>query len=149
LAQKYRGPSAPNSSSSTTNKTLSYNCHSDVFEVTIKDVMTRTRIMLLVLVLIASGLAALSIASTILASESLLTHEQYMRMGTARNALWFSFGLFQIPIVWLILRSLWAYRGLLQIPISLLGSVLCSLGGGFLLFLIAEHGWYRMAAHFK
>jgi hypothetical protein len=114
-----------------------------------KDMMTRTRIVLLVLVLIASGLAALSIASTILASESVLTHEQYMRMCTARNALWFSFGLFQFPLVWLILRGLWAYRGLLQIPISLLGSVLCSLGGGCLLFLIAEHGWYRMAGQFK
>ena len=105
--------------------------------------------MILVLVLIASGLAALSIASTILASESVLTHEQYIRMCTARNALWFSFGLFQIPIVWLILRGLWANRGLLQIPISFLGSVLCSLGGGCLLLLVAEHGWYRVALQFK
>jgi hypothetical protein len=111
--------------------------------------MTRTRIVLLVLVLIASGLAALSIASTVMASESPMTHEQYIRMCTARNTLWFSFWLFQIPIVWLIFRGLWAYRGLLQIPISLLGSVLCSLGGSCLLFLIAEHGWYRMAGQFK
>lgn len=109
----------------------------------------RTRIVLLVLVLIASGLVALYMASTVLLSESPLPHEQYMRMNTARNDLWFSFWLVQIPIVWLILRGLWAYRGLLQISISLLGSVLCSLGGGFLLFLIAEHGWYRMAGQFK
>lgn len=111
--------------------------------------MTRIQVVLLVLVLIASGLAALSIASTILASESVLTHEQYLRVCTARNALWFSLGLVQIPIVWLILRGLWAYRGIMQIPISLLGSVLFSLGGGCLLFLIAEHGWYRMAGQFK
>jgi hypothetical protein len=108
-----------------------------------------TRIVLLVFVLIASGLAALSIASTVLASESPMTHEQYMRMCTARNALWNSFWLFQIPIVWLIFRGLRAYRRLLQIPISLLGAVLCSLGGGFLLFFIAEHGWYRLARQFK
>jgi hypothetical protein len=105
--------------------------------------------MLLVLVLIASGLVALVIASAVLASESPMTHEQLMRMYTANNVLWASFWLFQIPIVWLILRCLWAYRRLVQIPISLLGSVLCSLGGGFLLFLIAEHGWYRMAGQFK
>ena len=101
--------------------------------------------MLLVLVLVASGLAALSIASAILASESALTHEQYMRMCTAASFLWFSFELFQIPIVLLILRCLRVYRRLLQIPLSVLGSLLCSLGGGFLLFLLFEHGWYRMA----
>jgi hypothetical protein len=111
--------------------------------------VTRTRIVLLVSVLIASGLAALSMASTVMASESPMTHEQYIRMCTARNTLWFSLWLFQIPIVWLIFRGLWAYRGLLQIPISLLGSVLCSLGGGCLLLLVAEHGWYRVALQFK
>jgi uncharacterized membrane-anchored protein YitT (DUF2179 family) len=110
---------------------------------------TRTRIALLVSVLTASGLVALAIASAVLASESPLTHEQAMRMSTAANALWFSFLLFQIPIVWLILRGLWAYRNLLQIPIAFLGSVLCSLGGGVLLLLIAENGWYRLALHFK
>jgi hypothetical protein len=117
------------------------------FGTTIIDVMTR--IVLLVLVLTASGLVALSIASAVLASESPLKHEQFMRMSTATSALWFSFWLFQIPIVWLILRGLWAYRGLLQIPISLLGSVLCLLGGGLLLFLIAEHKWYGLARHFE
>jgi hypothetical protein len=110
---------------------------------------TRTRIVLLVLVLIASGLVALSIASTVLASETPLTHEQAMRMSAAANALWFSFWLFQIPIAWLILRGLWTYRNLLQIPISFLGSVLCSLGGGLLLFFIAEDKWYGLARHFK
>lgn len=105
--------------------------------------------MLLVLVLIAAALVALSIATTTLASESVLTHEQYVRMCTARDLLWFSFGLIQIPIVWLVLRVLLAYRGPLQIPIALLGSVLCSMGGGFLLFLVAEHGWYRMAGQFR
>jgi hypothetical protein len=111
--------------------------------------MTRTRIVLPVLVLIASGLAALTTACNVWISESPLSHEQFMRMTTARNYIWFGFWLVQIPIVWLILRGLWAYRGLLQIPISLLGSVLCSFGGGFLLFLIAEHGWYRMAGQFR
>jgi hypothetical protein len=110
---------------------------------------TRTRIVLLVLVLTASGLAALTIASTAITSDFALTHEQYMRMSRATSALWFSFWLFQIPIVWLILRGLWAYRNLLQIPISFLGSVLCSLGGGLLLFFLAEHKWYGLALHFK
>jgi hypothetical protein len=120
-----------------------------IWGITIKDMKTRTRIVLLVLVLTASGLVALAIASAVLASETPLTHEQAMRMSTAANALWFSFLLFQIPIVWLILRGLWAYRNLLQIPIAFLGSVLCSLGGGVLLLLIAENGWYRLALHFK
>lgn len=111
--------------------------------------MTRTRIVLLLLVLVASGLAALSMASAVLASETVLTHEQYMRMCTVSNSLWFGFGLFQIPIVWLIVRGFWAYKGILQIPISLLGSVLCSLGGGLLLLTIAQHGWYRLAGQFK
>jgi hypothetical protein len=111
--------------------------------------MTRTRIVLLVLVLIASGLAALIIASAVLASESPMTHEQLMRMETANNVLWVSFWLFQIPIVWLILRGLWVYRGLLQIPITLLGSVLFSLSCGLLLSLIDESRWFRIAGHFK
>jgi hypothetical protein len=111
--------------------------------------VTRTRIVLPALVLIASGLAALALASTFLASETPLTHAQYMRMSTAIHLLWFSFGLFQIQIVWLILHGLRAYRGLLKIPISLLGSILCSLGGGCILFILAEHGWYRVAGQFK
>jgi hypothetical protein len=111
--------------------------------------MTRTRIVLLVLVLIASGLAALSMASAAISSDFALTHEQAMRMSTATNALWSSFWLFQIPIVWLILRGLWTYRNLLQIPISFLGSVLCSLGGGILLLFIAQDKWLGLALHFK
>jgi hypothetical protein len=70
-------------------------------------------------------------------------------MCAARDTFWLSFGLFQIPIVWLILRGLWAYRGPLQLPITLLGSLLCSLGVGFLLFFIAGPGWYRIAGQFK
>jgi hypothetical protein len=88
-------------------------------------------------------------ASTALVLDSPLTHEQAMRMSTAANALWFSFWLFQIPIVWLILRGLWAYRNLLQIPISFLGSILCSLGGGVLLVFIAQDKWLGLARHFE
>jgi hypothetical protein len=124
-------------------------CHSDVLGTSINDVMTRTRIVLLVLVLTSSGLAALTMASTALALDSPLTREQYMQMCTAINALSLSFWLFQILIVWLILRGLWAYRSLLQIPISFLGSVLCSLGGGLLLVFIAQDKWFALARHFE
>jgi hypothetical protein len=111
--------------------------------------VTRTRIVLLILVLIALGLVPLALASTVLASENPMTHEQLMRMETARSVLWSSIWLFQIPIVWLTLRCLWAYRRLLQIPISLLGSVLCTFGGGYLLFLSFQQKWYSLASQFK
>jgi hypothetical protein len=106
-------------------------------------------LLVLVLVLIASGLAALTIVFSVLVLDTPLTHEQGMRISKTLNVVWVSFWLFQIPIVWLILRRLWAYRSLLQIPISLIVSVLCSFGVGLLLARIAQPEWYSIAGHFK
>jgi len=111
--------------------------------------MTRTRIVLLVVVLTSAGLAALTMASTAMILDFVLTHEQYMRMSRSTSVLWSGFWLFQISIVWLVLRGLWAYRSLLQIPILFLGSILCSVGGGVLLLRVAQDKWFGLARDFS
>lgn len=106
--------------------------------------MSARRILLIALVLVAAGFAALAGAAATLGSELVMSDAQRYRMVAAANTLWLLFLLAQIPIVWLATR-LWSYRILLQIPLSLLASLACSLCVGFLLLISFQNGWFFLA----
>lgn len=89
--------------------------------------MSSRQIILIALLLIAAGLAALAVAAAVLGSEAVMSDAQRIRMVAAANISGLLFLLVQIPIVWLILTSLWTYHRLLQIPLSLSASVVTSL----------------------
>ncbi|WP_158748874.1 hypothetical protein [Acidobacterium sp. S8] len=108
---------------------------------------TRTRIVLLVLVLIASGLAAAFMVLLGMRADFLMTPEQSARVRTASDVVCDLFWAMQIPIVWVVWRGSWAYRGLLQVPLSLFWSVVCSIGGGFLWLTLSDKVWIRVIYH--
>jgi hypothetical protein len=107
--------------------------------------MSSRQILLIALLLIAAGLAALAVAAAVLDSEAVMSNAQHIRMVTAANTSWLVFLLAQIPIVWLILTSLWTYRRLLQIPLSLCASVAISLCVGALFLITFQDRWFSLA----
>lgn len=111
--------------------------------------MNRGRLVLTSLLILDSAVFALSIAATIVESETPLTHAESLHLDLARNTLWVSLWLLQIVTIWSLWRTAAAVRRSFRIPLSIFGSVLCSFVGGILLFTVAEHGWYWIAAQLR
>lgn len=116
------------------------------------DMKTRWAVFSFSLLVVGSTLLALSISCAVLASESPLTHNDYLRMCHARDALWWTSTLIAFAVAWLFFdrigtaktAQLKASRALL----SLLGSLLSLYVLGLLLFATAGQTWYRIARHF-
>jgi hypothetical protein len=104
----------------------------------------------IVIVLLSLVIVPLYIACVVVASETPLSHEQVLRMSSARDSLFWIWIALQVVAGWHLCS---AFRSRNSLPIKLLWtggfsilSLVCSLVSGLVLTGMEEHGWYSLAA---
>jgi hypothetical protein len=105
---------------------------------------------LLIAVALTVVLVPLCIACLVIAGETPLNRQQFVRMSRVRDALFVVCFVLQIAAGWLIHSSSTRQRSLLTRILRVAGfsaaSLACSLTGGLVLSGMEEHGWYGLAA---
>jgi hypothetical protein len=101
------------------------------------------------LFVVSAIMVPLFVACAILASESPMPHEQFIRISRATNMLGWLCLLVQVGAGWLVYSGYSIQkvlvRRLLWLAGILLSAVICSFVCGFLVSGVAEHKWYDIA----
>ena len=101
------------------------------------------------LFVVSAIMVPLFVACAILASESPMPHEQFIRISRATNMLGWLCLLVQVGAGWLVYSGFSIQkvlvRRLLWLAGILLSAVICSFVCGFLVSGVAEHKWYDIA----
>jgi hypothetical protein len=104
---------------------------------------------LVVLVILSAVVVPLYLSCVVIASESDITHEMYVRMRDARDALLWVSLLLQFGAGWLLHSGFPIQTALPARLLKFTGLWLtCAVGSficGFVISDLAEHGWYNLA----